>query len=236
MSRIVWLIVLSHLGSIAVAQTPSCPAPEDLSSKATKLFEKALENKKKRTTLERIEILREVIDVQEDWAEAYEELGRQLFKWAMRDSDYIVECESAIHKWMDLCDYYSCEAHYFLAATALMRGDNQVVIDEFEVFIEKSIGNESKSIQRKIREVETLLPNARFELAFYANDGTYHPEPLPLVSLASDEYLPALSPDGSILFFTRVRTSKARGDVMTERNEDLVWSRRKSGGGTLTKA
>jgi len=231
MSRIVWLIVLSHLGSIAVAQTPSCPAPEDLSSKATKLFEKALENKKKRTTLQRIEILREVIDVQEDWAEAYEELGRQLFKWAMRDSDYIVECESAIHKWMDLCDYYSCEAHYFLAATALMRGDNQVVIDEFEVFIEKSIGNESKSIQRKIREVETLLPNARFELAFYANDGTYHPEPLPLVSLASDEYLPALSPDGSILFFTRVRTSKARGDVMTERNEDLVWSRRKSGGG-----
>ena len=230
MNKIVWLIVLSIYGSTSIAQTSPCPAPEDLSSKASKLFEKALEKKKKRTTLDKIELLREVVDIQDDWAEAHEELGRQLFKLAKRDTEYLGECMTALHKWMELCDNYSCDAHYLLGAAALMRGENQLVIREFDLFIEKSNDNDSGSIQRKRLEVESLLPRIQFELAFYANEGAYIPEPLPLVSLPSDEYLPALSPDGSILFFTRVRTIKSRGDVITKRSEDLVWSRRRAAG------
>jgi len=230
MNRIAWLIVISLCGSISIAQTSSCPAPDDLSSKAAKLFEKALEKKKKRTTLEKVELLREVVDIQDDYADAHEELGRELFKLARRDAEYLGECVAAIHNWMELCDNYSYDAHYLLGAAALMQGENQAVINEFELFLEKSNDNESSTIQKKRAEAESLLPRAHFELAFYANDGAYTPEPLPLVSLPSDEYLPALSPDGSILFFTRVRTSKARGDVMTKRNEDLVWARRGAAG------
>jgi outer membrane protein OmpA-like peptidoglycan-associated protein/Tol biopolymer transport system component len=230
MNRIVWLIILSFCGSISIAQTSPCPAPEHLSSKASKLFEKALEKKKKRTTIDRIELLREVIDIQDDWANAHEELGRNLFKLAKRDTEYIGECVNAIHKWMELCENYSCDAHYLLGAAALMRGENKLVIREFELFIEKSNDNDNGSIQRKRLEVESLLPRVQFELAFYANEDAYIPEPLPLVSLPSDEYLPALSPDGRILFFTRVKTRKARGDLITKRSEDLVWSRRRAAG------
>ena len=230
MNRIVWLIILSFCGSISIAQTSPCPAPEHLSSKASKLFEKALEKKKKRTTIDRIELLREVIDIQDDWANAHEELGRNLFKLAKRDTEYIGECVNAIHKWMELCENYSCDAHYLLGAAALMRGENKLVIREFELFIEKSNDNDNGSIQRKRLEVESLLPRVQFELAFYANEDAYIPEPLPLVSLPSDEYLPGLSPDGRILFFTRVKTRKARGDLITKRSEDLVWSRRRAAG------
>ena len=73
-----------------------------------------------------------------------------------------------------------------------------------------------------------LIPELRFEIDFYANEGTYSPTPLPLTSLINDEYLPSLSPDGSILFFTRASNSKARGDVVTKRIEQLVWSKRNS--------
>ena len=68
----------------------------------------------------------------------------------------------------------------------------------------------------------------KFEIDFYANEGTYSPTPLLLTSLINDEYLPALSPDGSILFFTRASNSKARGDIVTKRIEELVWAKRNS--------
>ena len=45
----------------------------------------------------------------------------------------------------------------------------------------------------------------------------YKPEPLPYTSQTEDEYLPALSPDGSILFFTRARNENSEG--MSSREE-----------------
>ena len=73
-----------------------------------------------------------------------------------------------------------------------------------------------------------MIPEARFEVQYYSNRNAYKPEPLPYTSQTEDEYLPALSPDGSILFFTRARNERFRGDVITRRVEDFVWSKRKS--------
>ena len=65
-----------------------------------------------------------------------------------------------------------------------------------------------------------------FEIEYYANKDTYNPTPLPNTSLNNDEYLPALSPDGSILFFTRASNIRGRGDVVNKRIEALVWAHR----------
>ena len=209
-----------------VAQSSSCPLPEDISSKSLKLFEKAQEPKKKTKTAERIEYLRNAIDDQDDFSQAYELLSELLFKQCKRNSELIYDCRVSTLKWMDLCENYNCEAHYILGALAFMESQPKDALDQFNLFLEKSEGTELSKTKRKRNEVEGLIPELKFEIDFYANEGTYFPKSLPLTSLSNDEYLPALSPDGRMLFFTRARNQKSRGDVVTKRVEELVWSKR----------
>lgn len=223
---------------LAVAITPfkyaaqTCPAPEDVSSKTMSLFEKATDLKKKKTNEERIEILREVVDRQNDFGAAYEALVGFLFKQAKKDRASSDECIAATANWIELCGEQA-EAHYILGALAFISGDASTALVEFAAFIAKTdeeAENEtlSKRTARKRRDVLEMIPEARFEVQYYANKNAYKPEPLPNTSQTDDEYLPALSPDGSILFFTRARKERFRGDVISRRVEDFVWSKRAS--------
>ena len=46
------------------------------------------------------------------------------------------------------------------------------------------------------------------------------------VSSVKDEYLPALSPDAEIMFYTRKFTKKAKGDLVGREVEEFTWSLR----------
>ena len=213
-----------------VAQT--CPVPEDVSSKTMSLFEKATDKRKKKTNEERIEILREVVDRQYDFGAAYEALAGLLFKQAKKDREFSGECIAATASWVELCGDQP-DANYILGALAFVSGDASSALIEFEAFIsktDKDAENEtlSKGTARKRRDVLEMIPEARFEVQYYENRNAYKPEPLTYTSQTEDEYLPALSPDGSILFFTRARNERFRGDVITRRVEDFVWSKRES--------
>jgi outer membrane protein OmpA-like peptidoglycan-associated protein len=222
------VFLLLCCGGILSAQTFPCSPPEDLSAKALKFYEKAEEAKKKTSTATRVEYLRIAVDLQEDYGEAYKLLSQQLYKLAKRDSEYTHECRAAVTKWMELCENHSSEAHYILGVLAYMEDEGILAVSEFDKFTEGSEGSESSYIKRKRKEVAELLPQLHFEINYYANKDAYTPTPLPLTSLSNDEYLPALSPDGSILFFTRATNFKARGDVVTKRIEELIWSERSS--------
>jgi outer membrane protein OmpA-like peptidoglycan-associated protein len=214
-----------------LAQT--CPPPEDISPKTSKLFEKATESKKNRTSEERIEMLLEVVDEQDDFGSAYSALAKLLFKKAKGDLEVRSECQAAISKWCELCksDNDFAEANYMLGALAYIAGDADVALSEFELFISKTDEGSKKevlksSLEQKRLEVLKLISEVRFEVQYFINQGSYLPQPLPLISLPEDEYLPALSPDGSSLFFTRARIVKPRGDVVTKRVEEFIQARR----------
>ena len=102
-----------------LAQT--CPTPEDISSKTMSLFEKATDKKKKKTTEERIEMLKEVVNRQDDFGAAYEALVGFLFKQAQKDREFSGECIAATANWIELCGDQS-EAHYILGALAFISG------------------------------------------------------------------------------------------------------------------
>ena len=221
--------------SSLVAQT--CPPPEDVTAKTSKLFEKATESKKNRTLEDRIEMLRDVVDEQSDFGGAYEALAKLLFKKAKGDLEFTSECQAAISKWVELCESVNdfAEANYMLGALAYIAGDSDVSLSEFELFISKTdgaskSGDLKSSVERRRQEVLKLIPEVRFDVQYYINQGSYIPQPLPLISLPEDEYLPALSPDGSSLFFTRARNVKARGDVVTKRVEEFIQARRSTVG------
>ena len=224
------LVLFISLNTSNKYSAQNCPPPEDVSSRTISLYEKATEKKKKRTIEERIDMLKEVVDRQDDFGAAYESLVKLLFKKAKRNKVFSSECRSAIDNWVELCGDNPL-AHYMLGALAFISGDANMAVIEFDEFIiqtdeEAKAGTLTSSTARKRREVLEMIPVARFEVQYYSNRDAYSPEPLPFTSLVEDEYLPALSPDGSILFFTRARNEKSRGDIMTRRVEDFIWARR----------
>ena len=177
-------------------------------------------------------MLKEVVDRQNDFGAAYEALVGLLFIQAKKDREFSDECRAATANWIELCGDQS-EAHYILGALAFISGEASSALVDFEKFIaqtDEEAENEmlSKRTARRRRDVLEMIPEARFEVQYYSNQNAYKPEPLPYTSQTEDEYLPALSPDGSILFFTRARNERFRGDVITRRVEDFVWSKRKS--------
>ena len=231
------VILLAFVFSYSAAQT--CPIPEDFSSKASKLYEKAIDPKKKLSVDDRIELLNESIEIQADFGEefgrAYEALSKQLFKLARRDPSFISECRTNTQTWLSICegstssnDAFIAEGHYMLGVLEFLSGNAEIAVIELESFIQATELDMNPSTKRKRREATSLLPEAKFEVQFYANKDAYIPKPLPLISLPEDEYLPALSPDGSILFFTRAINKKSRGDVITQRVEEFTMSKRSS--------
>ena len=74
-----------------------------------------------------------------------------------------------------------------------------------------------------------VLPTIDFLLAFWKNQNAFTTSPIAPISESTDEYLPALSPDGTLLFFTRKGSFKAKGDVVSREVETFMLSERTKG-------
>ena len=118
----------------------NCPPPDDLSSKVSKLYEKATESKKNRTQDERIDMLRDVVEQQDDFGAAFEALAKLLFRKAERKKEYISECRAAIKSWGDLCtgDNDFAEINYMLGVLFYVSGEAKNAMAEFELVLSKT--------------------------------------------------------------------------------------------------
>src|SRR5690606_7096667 len=63
------------------------------------------------------------------------------------------------------------------------------------------------------KEVEEILPEMEFYDKFYNNLVPFKPAPVLNVCSTKDEYLPMVSPDNELIFYTRKGSDDARGVV-----------------------
>lgn len=130
-----------------------------------------------------------------------------------------------------LCPNYHSEVAYTLGMMRYAEGDHAGAardLEAFRKFPTDDPSRVSKDFDKQYAEVEGLMPELQFYADFYRNAGRLDPVPVPNVSTPSDEYLPMLSPDNEMLFFTRKRQVKAKGDIMAREVEELMEARRRS--------
>ncbi|MGB1123174.1 MAG: OmpA family protein, partial [Flavobacteriales bacterium] len=133
---------------------------------------------------------------------------------------------------VDACPFFRAEAWYMLGAMAYADREYEAAQSYFEEYLRfppASAEVLGKRRDRYVDEVNEVLPTIAFELAFRENEGKYHPASIPPVSTPRDEFLPALSPDGSLLFFTRRERYKAKGDVVSTESEVFYAAEREGG-------
>lgn len=206
------ILLLIGIGHPAFWAQDDCG--QGMSAKAKKLYEKG-SNKDKYTSDERVEWLEKSIDEDPECLPCQIALAELLFSRFRRFGEGADAVRSHATDVISHCPDGHPKMHYILGALAYAERNWTDAQRAFNRFLTSLPRDPSRSLQRQAEEVREVLPTIAFEAAFWADADAFVPTVVQGVNTQADEFLPALSPDGSMLFFTRRSPHKAKGDVIT---------------------
>lgn len=218
------------LGASAMAQdgeNDPCGPPTD--KKVLKLLDEAA---KAKDGAARHQKLKETQEVDPDCAECLFQLGISAYKRAREGGADLKPAITYFERLQARCPDRHSDVHYYLGAAHYAKGEYAEAAKAFQAFLKFPTDDQSKfskDVDKKTADVEELMPELRFHMDFYRNTAPLDPRPLPNVCTAADEYLPMLSPDNELLFFTRKSKYQAKGDLVAKDVEELTESRRPAG-------
>lgn len=196
--------------------------------KAAKLIEKGTDKKKYDATKRR-SLLEAAIEEDEEALAAQLALGLLSFSEARKSGGSFAEARRWLESVHGACFLYNEEVPYTLGAIAYAEDRHSDALLWFDRFLhwEDETGRPlaPRSLKR-VEQVNGVLPELRFLEQFNAHVDAPHPLVLSEVASGDAEYLPALSADGTLLFFTRAGERKAKGDLVSRPFEAFSWARR----------
>jgi outer membrane protein OmpA-like peptidoglycan-associated protein/tetratricopeptide (TPR) repeat protein len=221
--KTVLTLALLVIGTIAWAQCDFEP-----SEKLVKLIEKA-GDKKKYDSEKRYEFFQDALEMDENCWPCIKRLGEVEFKRAKRGGGSFSAAEAYFNDLIERCPGYHSAPHYYMGAINYATQNYALATEHFEKFLHFPDDNPDafdKDYDKKYIEVEGALPDVKFWDEFYNSDLEMDPRIVEGVSSSDDDYLPAVSPDGEIMFYTRKMQKKAKGDLYSRDVEEFTWSRR----------
>jgi len=122
----------------------------------------------------------------------------------------------AYQKVIESCSDYHSDAYYKLGYIYYLLGDSPEAAKYFRSFLDFNSKDPNKygpTYVKNKADVEEILPEMAFFEAFYANPVPYSPVRIENVSSQKDEFLPMISPDNQLIFYTRRGNNEDRGIV-----------------------
>jgi outer membrane protein OmpA-like peptidoglycan-associated protein len=217
-------LVLGCLGG-ALSFTGQCDDLPARPDKAHKLFVKSLDDKHKLTVAERLLWTNKALDIHGEDPEMHLHAAELCYVLTREDEGMWDVMAAHLQEALSLCPEEEPESLFFRGAKAYVENLHQEALDLFSAYV--NLPEEATRRSRR-REALSLIPELVFAVQYHAHASAPSPEPIPELSLPEDEFLPVLSPDGTIMFFTRAGNYKAKGDYTTTRKERFSWARRAS--------
>lgn len=209
MRRLFVLPVLLLLSHIAFPQEDEKNCQKVTNPKARKLLEKAKSEKN-------FDKCRELVDLAAEEEPQFPEAYLFLAKRAKRLEDYKTAIE-AYKKVIELCPSFS-ELPYFDLGTYFFYKEQY---DESLKYLKEFTKSE------KAKEEQLLFADSLIRVAkILKNKVPFNPAPLEGVCSEKDEYLPIISPDNELAFYTRRYDKIKRGDIMPVSIEEFTFSKR----------
>lgn len=214
----IWtVLVISMAGHFSTMSSQESCLDFEL-DKAGKILKKAQESARY-SREERLKMLDQAFEKDEMCMGCLLESGRIRFQEIKRTGGSFEKARFALRVLTETCPKYNAEPYYILGAMAYADREYEDAKLYFEQFLHFPAEPESalgKRYDKHAEEIHEVLPLIHFELDFWARDDTFQPQVIEPISQSEDEYLPAISPDGTLLFFTRRGKYKAKGDVVSQ--------------------
>ena len=164
---------------------------------------------------EREELLLKSLEEDNECLECRYALARTQYQIA---SEYNRSYDKAIQnfeKLINQCSTFSPDPYYYAGIIEYGNQSYSKSLAYFESFLSFEVDPQkvSRDYEKKVEDVSVVLPEIRFYSDFYENPVAYDPRRVDGISTRADEYLPMLSPDNSLIFFTRKEMIKNKGDL-----------------------
>lgn len=212
-------------GVLAQDEDPCTAVP---SPKAAKLIEKGTD-KRKYNADKRRGYLEDALEEDDTALDAAFALGLLAHSEARKKGESFSEARSLLLSVHEACNRFNEEVPYTLGAIAYAEDRYQDALEWFDRFLEWEARTGMPIAPRnrkRIEQINGVLPELEFLLQYTAHTDAPPPRILAEVASRDAEYLPALSADGTLLFFTRAGERKAKGDLVSKPFEEFTWARR----------
>ncbi|MBM3437080.1 MAG: hypothetical protein FJY07_12795, partial [Bacteroidetes bacterium] len=194
---LIYLIIFSILSAKASGQAISDSCPDYKNSRADKLYDKAIRAYSMREYSECIGLMKEVTEIEPDYADAYFVLGLIYIKESRMN---LKAARLNFLKVISICPGYDVYAYYHLARIAYGAQDYQSAYDYINVFL-KDV--DKIKTDQDYDEAVRIKEFAKFYADMLGHPVPFDPRPVPGISTEYDEYLPIISPDNEMALFTR---------------------------------
>lgn len=221
-TRAVWALSLGLACTCAIGQ---CEPELPREKKAQKLYDKATDTKSRADLSERIAWLEEALEWHPDDPELRMKAADLNYRRTSAHPSGWTGMSIHLDALNELCPEGWPEAQFLRGALSYINEDYDNAVLHFSRYLEQP---ESDTRRSRRREAEDLMPELTFLQQYHAHADRPTPVPLSEVSQREDEYLPMISPDGRLLFFTRTFVEKDFWDVTSTRKELFSWSKRTS--------
>jgi outer membrane protein OmpA-like peptidoglycan-associated protein/tetratricopeptide (TPR) repeat protein len=141
---------------------------------------------------------------------------------------------------LDICDDYHASAFYKIGLIYYMFDDKENAVIYWKQFLAYTHSDPDKYPNEYAKwksEVENLIPKfegkKKAKEEFFANVVPYEPHLVNGVSTNADEFLPMISPDNELIFYTRRMDEKNLGDIQVQLKERFSASERASANSTF---
>ncbi|MFI5204081.1 MAG: OmpA family protein [Flavobacteriales bacterium] len=219
------LLILSVLsGFVAVGQEEEedpCAFPTN--KKILKLLQNSQSDKY--TNKEQFQFLKDALKQDENCIECKYAYALKSFNYqASQDNPSYDNAEQYFNEIIQACPKYHSDAYYYLGIINYSRKDNPEALRYFRLFLEfKSSDGKAfaEDYATKKRDVQEIVPEIEFNEEFFKKPVPFSPQRVNNISTEAGEYLPMLSPDNQIIFFTREVNRAAKGDITSKMVEEF---------------
>lgn len=239
MLKFTFVCLILVLGTPFFAQdsNPFCGKPP---KKAFKLIQKA---KEFTVASEKVIAFNEAIALAPSHALAYYEFGVYAFEDADRlyakgteagdlaGDKSMAKAEELFLKALSFCSDFNANCFYYLGVINYFQKDNinaLKYLKEFQNYESKEVERYAADHDQKLKEIKDIVSQLEDEVELYNNPVPFKPVKVPNVSSEIDDYIPMISPDNEVMFYTRRVEKRIAGDPNLYYTEQFTFSQRPS--------
>jgi len=198
-----FFIFISHISFAQDYPASECPSSSD----EAKIFYEKSRDKKKYEYAERTKFLEQAVEEDHNYAPANYELGMHWQRRADEAGSDCEKCEKYFRVVILNCPKYHSNPYFFLGYMFYQQGNFDSAMKYTRQFLDFKEDNLKKydklRYERFLVDAKDIMKFSKFNKEMYGNPVQYDPKIVTGISTIKDEYLPFISPDNEIAFFTR---------------------------------
>lgn len=210
-------------------EIPEACKTEPSDKKVLKLYEKGLDHKKYDYNT-RMRALKDALELEEECSSCMWEIAKLTYRRAQAKGTAFDIPKKYYLMIENTCPEYHADVYYNLGVIYYGEKNDCKAYEYFQKFLDFPSDDEkklSRKYDQQLTDVEGIMEEVDFYCNYFKNKVPYNPVVVKNISTASkDEYLPMISPDNELMYFTREYDYKGKGDIITSKIQEFTESKR----------